>query len=212
MFSGIDAVLRHYEPVIISKASQHKDIQRAPLNQHDLEQELRRVVLYCWNIQMRDTETRNFDIWVKHCMENRMLTLKGKEFCAKRGRCKIVFMSDLCLSPDGSEERDVESIIHASKDDNVICMNGGNSGMDHLMAEIRDHLDCPNLARTFDEIVLNFTDKSFDCLNPDLLTSRNRKKISQHLGIAEQELLTNLRNIQFILSGFQENFMGRVWN
>ena len=207
MFGGADLVLGFYETVVKTKARQTADPGRAPLNLPDLEQELRKVVFRCWELQTRSHAVRNFDILVKHAMDNALRTLIGREYCTKRGRCKIIMFSELSVSDDGESEVDVESIIHQNRDD-AICVNGTQSGLEHLMAEIHLHLDDPKLRKTFDTIVL---DHEFEYLNPDRIPNRQRKQISNQLGMGEGELLEQLQNINFILCGFQENFQQRVW-
>lgn len=195
MFAGIDSVLAFYEPFIQMKAAQNMEF-RAPLGAKDLEQELRKVIFRCWEKQRMDTEIRNFDLLVKTCMDNALLTLKGREFCPRRGRCKILNFSQLEAGIEG-EPMDVEAIIH-----NTRLERSGNGEYPEIVEEMRDKLD-PKLLHTFDTIIVH--DVTF--LDPDRLTPRNRKSLSEALGISEPLVVQNIKDIRFVLQGCADSFL-----
>jgi len=191
MLTGFDAILAYYEPFIRMIAMQGQE-DRATLGADDIAQELRKSLWRCWEKQQMVTSIRNFDILVKTYATNTLSTMKGKEFCVKRGRCKIIVFSQLEQGAEG-ESVDVESLVHRTR-----LEREEGSDIGDLLEEVKFRLNDDGLQRVFDHIILT----DYALLNPDNLTARNRREISGELEISETALLDQLNNICFVLRGF----------
>jgi hypothetical protein len=202
MFSGINGILNYYEPYIRGSVVKKADKCRAPLNEDDLTQECKLAVVRCWHLHCEDLEIKNFDLLVKRAIANCLITAIGREFCQKRGRCKIEFFSDLSYSHsnDSGDKVDFETILFQS---NQQSYNTNQSGLDTLVHHLNLHLVAPVLKTTFNHIVDHY---AFEDLRPNRISVCKKKKIAKELNLEEVDIANHLEQINFIFQGYRENF------
>jgi hypothetical protein len=201
MFGGIESIIEYYRPHIHNNVTKNADKSRATLNEDDLTQECKVAIVRCWR-QQQSLGVKNFDLLVKRAIRNVIITTVGREFCQKRGQCKIEFFSDLVIANENSEggQLDIENaLFHRGQQ----SYTNNESGLDSVITQIKQHLDEPRLVTTFEHILLNYSPED---LRPQRISQNRKKKIAKELQIPENEVEHNIAEIHFILQGYRENF------
>ena len=165
------------------------------------------MIVRCWEKQRRTLEVKNFDLLVKSAIQRALLSQLGREYCLKRGRFAIPFLSEL-----GSEteepEVDFENALFRDSEEGSY----EQIGLEQLIQQISCQLTHPRLRRTFDCIVTDHSydmareDHTFENLNPDCIRPEARRRIAIALAVSEHQLVADLQDIRFVMQGFQHIF------
>lgn len=95
LFSGYDALLKHYAPVIYNKCISFTSTRRTTLNFHDLQQICSMKLWECWKKQATKTTIKCFDAFFKQACGNCLKTQYTKAHCGRRGSQEVTFLSEI---------------------------------------------------------------------------------------------------------------------
>lgn len=95
LFSGYDALLKYYTPIIYNKCFSFSSTRRTTLNFSDLQQICSIKLLECWNKQQIKTTIKCFDAFFKQACGNCLKTQYTKAHCGRRGSQEVTFLSEI---------------------------------------------------------------------------------------------------------------------